>query len=71
MVGLGFGAGYVAQGGDIGSFVSRVLGVTAEACKAVHRASSIPLSTSHELTVDTKYTSPSACSSRKTCRSTH
>ncbi|KAI4854547.1 alpha/beta-hydrolase [Aureobasidium sp. EXF-8845] len=25
MVGLGFGAGYVAQGGDIGSFVARIL----------------------------------------------
>lgn len=37
MVGLGFGDGYVAQGGDIGSFVSRVLAVKAEACKAAHR----------------------------------
>lgn len=36
MVGLGFGDGYVAQGGDIGSFVSRVLAVKAEACKAAH-----------------------------------
>ncbi|KAK0879689.1 hypothetical protein LTR87_006490 [Friedmanniomyces endolithicus] len=37
MVGLGFGdGGYVAQGGDVGSFVSRVLGVNSEACKAVH-----------------------------------
>lgn len=36
MVGLGFGSGYVAQGGDIGSFVSRVLAVTADACKAAH-----------------------------------
>lgn len=36
MVGLGFGNGYIAQGGDIGSFVSRVLGVTSEFCKAVH-----------------------------------
>nr|POE93043.1 putative phospholipid-transporting atpase neo1 [Quercus suber] len=36
MVGLGFGSGYVAQGGDMGSFVSRVLGATADACKAVH-----------------------------------
>ena len=36
MVGLGFGDGYIAQGGDIGSFVSRVLGATAPSCKAVH-----------------------------------
>ncbi|EMC96794.1 hypothetical protein BAUCODRAFT_490072 [Baudoinia panamericana UAMH 10762] len=36
MVGLGFRDGYIAQGGDIGSFISRVLGVTADACKAVH-----------------------------------
>jgi pimeloyl-ACP methyl ester carboxylesterase len=37
MVGIGFGDGYVTQGGDIGSFVSRILGVTSDACKAVHR----------------------------------
>lgn len=36
MHGLGFGGGYIAQGGDIGSFVSRVLAVTAESCKAAH-----------------------------------
>lgn len=32
---LGFDA-YISQGGDIGSFVSRVLGVSSDACKAVH-----------------------------------
>lgn len=37
MVGLGFGDGYVAQGGDIGSFVSRTLVVFYEGCKAAHR----------------------------------
>ena len=37
MIGLGYGDGYVTQGGDIGSFVSRVLGTTSSACKAVHR----------------------------------
>lgn len=38
MVELGFGAtGYVAQGGDIGSRLSRLLGAQHEACKAVHR----------------------------------
>jgi microsomal epoxide hydrolase len=36
MVGLGFGDGYVAQGGDIGSFVTRVLAVTSPHCKAAH-----------------------------------
>lgn len=36
MVGLGFGSGYVTQGGDIGSYVSRILAVNHEACKAVH-----------------------------------
>jgi microsomal epoxide hydrolase len=36
MHGLGFGDGYVAQGGDIGSFVTRVLAVTSPACKAAH-----------------------------------
>ena len=36
MVGLGYGDGYIAQGGDIGSFISRVLGTISDACKAVH-----------------------------------
>ncbi|KAK5080421.1 hypothetical protein LTR70_008853 [Exophiala xenobiotica] len=36
MTGLGFGDGYVSQGGDIGSFVSRILGGQYNACKAVH-----------------------------------
>ncbi|KAL4727120.1 hypothetical protein ACLX1H_006021 [Fusarium chlamydosporum] len=36
MVQLGFGNGYVAQGGDIGSKVSRVLAVSHEECKAAH-----------------------------------
>jgi len=36
MVGLGFGDGYVAHGGDIGSYVSRILGAKFSACKAVH-----------------------------------
>lgn len=36
MNGLGFGGGYIAQGGDIGSFISRVLYTTAESCKAIH-----------------------------------
>ncbi|KAL3417497.1 putative epoxide hydrolase [Phlyctema vagabunda] len=37
MVSLGFGeTGYVAQGGDIGSRIARLLGVTYKECKAVH-----------------------------------
>ena len=36
MIGLGFGDGYVAQGGDIGSFISRILAVTSDSCKAAH-----------------------------------
>ncbi|KAJ5154491.1 uncharacterized protein N7500_009930 [Penicillium coprophilum] len=36
MKGLGFGSGYVAQGGDIGSRIARHLGVEHESCKAVH-----------------------------------
>ncbi|KAK7430490.1 hypothetical protein QQZ08_003009 [Neonectria magnoliae] len=35
MLGLGF-SGYIAQGGDVGSFLSRILGVTSNHCKAVH-----------------------------------
>ncbi|KAI5203400.1 alpha/beta-hydrolase [Aureobasidium subglaciale] len=36
MQALGFGDGYIAQGGDLGSFISRQLGVENEACKAFH-----------------------------------
>lgn len=36
MVGLGFESGYLAQGGDIGSFVSRHLAATHDACKGMH-----------------------------------
>ena len=36
MVGLGFGDGYIAQGGDVGSYVSRVLAVSYPGCKAMH-----------------------------------
>lgn len=39
MLNLGFGGGYVAQGGDIGSKVGRVMAAEHEACKAVHGAS--------------------------------
>ncbi|KAL1961992.1 hypothetical protein VTN77DRAFT_683 [Rasamsonia byssochlamydoides] len=36
MVALGFGNGYVAQGGDIGSKVARIMAAEHAACKAVH-----------------------------------
>lgn len=36
MRGLGFEDGYVSQGGDIGSFVTRVLAVDYPSCKAAH-----------------------------------
>jgi len=38
MIKLGFGeTGYIAQGGDIGSRLSRLLGAKYDECKAVHR----------------------------------
>ena len=36
MIGLGFGGGYLAQGGDIGSFVSRIMAANYDACKGMH-----------------------------------
>ncbi|ODO05340.1 hypothetical protein L198_02033 [Cryptococcus wingfieldii CBS 7118] len=36
MEGLGFGTGYVAQGGDIGSFVTNALAANHPACKIIH-----------------------------------
>lgn len=36
MQALGFGNGYIAQGGDLGSFVARQLGVESSSCKAFH-----------------------------------
>ncbi|KAH8704777.1 putative epoxide hydrolase [Talaromyces proteolyticus] len=36
MIDLGFGAGYIAQGGDVGSRVGRNLGLYHDSCKAVH-----------------------------------
>ena len=36
MVGLGFGNGYICQGGDIGSFVAKVIAGTYDECKGVH-----------------------------------
>ena len=36
MLDLGFGSGYVVQGGDIGSKVGRVLAAEHDACRAIH-----------------------------------
>ncbi|WVQ72163.1 hypothetical protein IAR50_001708 [Cryptococcus sp. DSM 104548] len=36
MKGLGFGEGYAAQGGDIGSFVTNALGTYHEECRIIH-----------------------------------
>ncbi|KAL2205677.1 alpha/beta-hydrolase [Sarocladium strictum] len=36
MIELGFGNGYFAQGGDLGSFVSRQLAMTYDNCKGIH-----------------------------------
>ncbi|KAK3701225.1 hypothetical protein LTR37_015604 [Vermiconidia calcicola] len=54
MVGLGFGSGYLAQGGDIGSFVSRILAVGYDSCKGMHlnMMSLAPPENASELPVD-------------------
>lgn len=36
MLGLGFKSGYLTQGGDLGSFISRILVMTSESCKGMH-----------------------------------
>lgn len=36
MVNLGFGRGYVAQGGDVGSMLARIMSFQHEECKAFH-----------------------------------
>ena len=36
LVGLGFGSGYLVQGGDLGSFMSRWLAMNYDACKGMH-----------------------------------
>ena len=36
MVGLGFGSGYSVQGGDIGSYTSRIMAAKYDSCKAMH-----------------------------------
>lgn len=36
MVNLGFSSGYLVQGGDLGSFMSRMLVMSSDACKGMH-----------------------------------
>ena len=36
MINLGFGSGFIAQGGDIGSMLSRILSLQHDECKAFH-----------------------------------
>ncbi|KAF5524013.1 putative epoxide hydrolase [Colletotrichum aenigma] len=36
MIDLGFGNGYAAQGGDVGSFMARLMSASFKECKAVH-----------------------------------
>lgn len=36
MLGLGFGSGYIAQGGDLGSMISRYLAANKDECKGMH-----------------------------------
>lgn len=36
MLDLGFGGRYVAQGGDVGSFLARIMSATFKECKAIH-----------------------------------
>ncbi|KAJ3494932.1 hypothetical protein NLG97_g3750 [Lecanicillium saksenae] len=36
MIGLGFKSGYLVQGGDLGSFLGRILAMTSESCKGMH-----------------------------------
>jgi microsomal epoxide hydrolase len=42
MADLGFGSGYVVQGGDIGSKVARAIAAEHESCLAIHRKISLP-----------------------------
>lgn len=37
MMDLGFGGGYIAQGGDLGSLLARIMSAEYETCKAFHR----------------------------------
>jgi microsomal epoxide hydrolase len=42
MLDLGFESGYIAQGGDIGSRVAKILGASSDACKGTHSISFLP-----------------------------
>jgi len=43
-IGVGFGDGYVVQGGDIGSKVGRIMAAVHDECKAAHSKSCFILS---------------------------
>lgn len=43
MLGLGFTSGYLTQGGDLGSFVSRILAIKYDACKGIHLNMLLPI----------------------------
>lgn len=45
MMDLGFSKGYVAQGGDLGSMLARIMSAKYNECKAFHRKSSLTLIT--------------------------
>jgi microsomal epoxide hydrolase len=42
MTDLGFGVGYVAQGGDVGSKIARVMAAEHESCKVLHSRILLP-----------------------------
>ncbi|KAM5527877.1 epoxide hydrolase [Fusarium oxysporum f. sp. phaseoli] len=52
MLDLGFGTGYVVQGGDIGSFLARILSATFPQCKAFHVNMLAPGSQTEILSLD-------------------
>jgi pimeloyl-ACP methyl ester carboxylesterase len=47
MLDLGFASGYVAQGGDLGSMLARIMAVQYEACKAFHGTFISPFLSDH------------------------
>ena len=42
MIDLGFSKGYIAQGGDLGSLLARIMSVNYEECKALHGTGALP-----------------------------
>lgn len=52
MISLGFASGYLAQGGDLGNFVSRFFAMKYDACKGMHVNMMIPPANADELPKD-------------------